>query len=458
MPKDNLPRKPNDLLRYERQKRGWSQSRLAELIGADTSMISRWECGERKPGHFYQEKLCDLFGKNALELGLIEQRETTESTPTSIATLVSSPVKSALPRASSDEVAVLGQNRESDNDVNRREATKHIAALMSGALFMAPHDLFNAQSLERLTRALVKPSNIDEHTLKHFGVITESCWHLMMGNELEIAEQTIWGYLPKLVVLAKQPSEHQRTSASIASQGYLLAASLAGHRNDLHARERYCEQALQFGSLAHDHNLQMAALKQLALTFEYKDRPGAVLQTYQKAIPYLNELSPLLRARMYAGLAGAHAQCGQKLGGQAEQALRALALAYESFPDKPEDDPSFLYADCDYYTITLWDGLVHLDLDQPEAARKAFERIDGLQPKIKLPEKVRIEFLNYQAETFTRLGELEQACIYLEEAAKASLALGSERRYNESVEVYKEMRIVWRNEQRVKTLGDVFFR
>lgn len=118
--------------------------------------------------------------------------------------------------------------------------------------------------------------------------------------------------------------------------------------------------------------MQVSALKQLALTFEYENRPGAVLQTYQKAIPYLKEVSPLLRARMYAGLAGAYSQCNQKQGGQVDEALNALGHAYESFPEKPEEDPSFLYADCDYFTIVLWDGLVHLDIDQPEAARKAF--------------------------------------------------------------------------------------
>jgi len=64
-------KKANNLLRYERENRGWSQSRLAELVGADTSMISRWECGERKPTPYYQEKLCKLFEKNANELGFL---------------------------------------------------------------------------------------------------------------------------------------------------------------------------------------------------------------------------------------------------------------------------------------------------------------------------------------------------------------------------------------------------
>ncbi|SRR6266496_3009622 len=68
--KSHEPGKPNDLLRQEREKRGLSQARLAELIGAASSMISRWERGARGTEPFYQEKLCELFGKDAVELGL----------------------------------------------------------------------------------------------------------------------------------------------------------------------------------------------------------------------------------------------------------------------------------------------------------------------------------------------------------------------------------------------------
>src|SRR6266702_5971995 len=38
---------PNYPLRQERERRGWSQSRLAEAIGATSDMVSRWERGER---------------------------------------------------------------------------------------------------------------------------------------------------------------------------------------------------------------------------------------------------------------------------------------------------------------------------------------------------------------------------------------------------------------------------
>ena len=51
---------------------GWSQRRVAELVGTSEDEVSRWERGERKPGPFFQEKLCLLYGKNAAELGFIQ--------------------------------------------------------------------------------------------------------------------------------------------------------------------------------------------------------------------------------------------------------------------------------------------------------------------------------------------------------------------------------------------------
>ncbi len=79
MEKNKNQQKSNTLLRYEREKRGWSQNKLGELIGADPTMISRWERGSRNPERIYQEKLCNIFNKDAEELGLLESHRKTVS-------------------------------------------------------------------------------------------------------------------------------------------------------------------------------------------------------------------------------------------------------------------------------------------------------------------------------------------------------------------------------------------
>lgn len=73
--------RPNGL-RQQRLLRGWTQDevadRLYKLCGSkgsirgdiNANMVSRWENGKHPPSPFWQSKLCELYGKNAEELGL----------------------------------------------------------------------------------------------------------------------------------------------------------------------------------------------------------------------------------------------------------------------------------------------------------------------------------------------------------------------------------------------------
>lgn len=84
--KKALKGSPNQLLKAERELRGWSQKYVADQLGADHYYLSRWEHGAATPSPYYRRKLCLLFGKNARELGLLkeeseERRETPEGQP-----------------------------------------------------------------------------------------------------------------------------------------------------------------------------------------------------------------------------------------------------------------------------------------------------------------------------------------------------------------------------------------
>src|SRR6266851_3096851 len=65
---------PNERLRRERQLRGWSQVYLAEQIRVPDYYISRWERGDVLPSPYYQQKLCEVFGKTAEELGMLQTK------------------------------------------------------------------------------------------------------------------------------------------------------------------------------------------------------------------------------------------------------------------------------------------------------------------------------------------------------------------------------------------------
>ena len=71
------------ILRYERELRGWSQYELVKRIldlcaidgeypTLDVKTVGRWEWGKHRPSPYYRKRLCQLFGRDARELGFIK--------------------------------------------------------------------------------------------------------------------------------------------------------------------------------------------------------------------------------------------------------------------------------------------------------------------------------------------------------------------------------------------------
>jgi tetratricopeptide (TPR) repeat protein/transcriptional regulator with XRE-family HTH domain len=72
-------RKWNEMLRLERELRGWSQAELAVEVGTDQKVVSRWERGISHPSPYFRKKLIELLGKNAAELGFVVPSEIPET-------------------------------------------------------------------------------------------------------------------------------------------------------------------------------------------------------------------------------------------------------------------------------------------------------------------------------------------------------------------------------------------
>jgi transcriptional regulator with XRE-family HTH domain len=451
-------KKARDRLREARYRAGLSQSALAERIGVRRETISDWERGLKRPYAFYVKRLCEALGApgpEALDLEYLQHKSTTNGSAEPQDSQTISPIPDSTQEKSDNALPEQGNKITPDRTPtaivheNENRILEKTNAL-DLALYADHHSLPDTQSLERYS-ALIDPLSDDGEMLDLIEQLEAICWSLSKGNELAIAERVLWSYLQKIAARALLPSPHQRRLASLASRGYLLASALAGHRDDLQARQSFSEEALVYSGIAQDRNLQVAALRQLAATFDYLDQPHNVLQTYQRTLLYTDEITPLLRSRIYAGISGTYALLQQR-----QEAERFLSLAYESFPDKPECDPCYHFADCGYFTLVLWDGLNHLELHQPEQAKKTFEQVDGLHSIIQIPQRVRAEILIYQAATFTALKSLDQACDYLEAAVKLALKLGSKRRLSEALAVFTQARDMWSSEKRVKNLEDLF--
>jgi len=285
-----------------------------------------------------------------------------------------------------------------------------------------------------------------------------ACWHLLQGNDIAVVEEALRSYMPTLISLAQQPSPHQQTSAYLAAQSYLLKGLLALHQMKFATRASYCQEAITYSHIAQDQNLQVAALMHLGCTLYYHQEATQALQTFQEAVPLVNEVSPLLRSCVNMRLAMASARCNQQ-----QEALRHIGLARETFPESPEDDPGVLYAEYGISNLYLVEGQAYLDLSAfypggtyVQQAQDTFALMSKRAPAISVPERNRVQLINNQARTAVVLNDQEQFREYLIQGIHGAARLGSQKRRQEAIDAYKLARKSWSDDTRVKELAELF--
>jgi tetratricopeptide (TPR) repeat protein/transcriptional regulator with XRE-family HTH domain len=97
---------PRSLLRAERLRYQWSQQELANRLGISVVTINRWERGVTAPSPYFRLKLCTLFKRSAIELGLLPDEETISTLPSN-PTTPSAKESSSLPSSSSLSSSLL---------------------------------------------------------------------------------------------------------------------------------------------------------------------------------------------------------------------------------------------------------------------------------------------------------------------------------------------------------------
>ncbi len=454
----------NQKLLAARQKKRWSQAVASEKVGVSELTYSRWEKAAQKPYLSTLDLLCKAFEMSPQDLGYSNDgqlmAEAKENVP--VINNLASVTPEMLVGSQNTSLIVLtreqatllssiliGDDPMTNFDAGRRQALLRLLGTTGLTLAMPINELINPEPWDRIARGLTKPTHVNEETLNHFARLTEICWGLSRESQPETVQEILPTYLPKIETVAQTASAHQQIAAGIASQGYMLAAEV--DKKNVPALERYCELAVQYSHLAGDYSIQVAALKQQATIALIAKKTDKALQTYQRALPLVRYVSPLLRSRIYMGLASAYARCGNQ-----QDAQRYIGLAHEAFPSQPESDPGFSYTVCTPAVLHLYDGLAYMDLDRPQQAWEALENVEGLNPKLPVAESWRIEIINLQASSAAALGDLERSCTYVEAGAKVAEAQGYDIWKSESADVFRQIQLRWPHESQVKSLAPLF--
>ncbi len=281
------------------------------------------------------------------------------------------------------------------------------------------------------------------------------------GNPYQVAA-ILPLYCKQTALLAQQGSPLQQSAARLASQTQQLACELATDREDFGMARQVGKQAFSYAQFADDTNLQVAALIGLANldfhlssvnpVFIHKHSKDA-LQSYKHAVSLLKKnVTSLLKGRTYAGIAEVHA-----MRGEFQEAMRAMGLAYEHFPMKPEDDPAYPYLRASRYSLYVFgDAQTRIFLNQPKEADKALVAMQKETNDPQIEPITKLDMLYYQAMVQIQQGELETSSMILTEAAALAKSLGSRLYFNKLATGYYQLEERWSREPLIVALEEAF--
>ncbi len=461
MEKSEKARKPNNLLRRERKKRGLSQSRLAELIGADPSMISRWESGARETEPFYQEKLCEFFGKDAIELGFLDTQKIIPLTTSSANVGVSSDDKVNRPNYNGQSQLIIPISQsltpEAQSTLNRQDFLRG-AVRVASTLLLTSNDLFITELLERCTRALKKPSTIDTSLLVYIERRTAVHWQDRHGALLSSHDllSYVLEHFQKVVSLLESsllPTVRDRLCSTVSEVAQLAGHLLFDMGDYIKARE-FHTIAITAAQEANDLALQAVAWGRMSLTWTYSGIPQKALECIQEACRLASSVNSTVRAYLAAVEAEIQAILGDR-----GACLKALDNA-ENFEEHQYSHAESYWLRFDHSRLAGYKGICFQRLYRLENNRNTSfltEAQNALTDALEQLSPSRIQrrpvLLADLASVFAKQGVVEAACEYATQAMSITTQARSTTVLKHLLELRQDL-IPWEKTSYVKALDE----
>lgn len=387
---NKVPQKPNNLLKHEREKRGWSQSKLGELIGADPTMISRWERGNRNPERIYQEKLCQVFNKNTIELGFVKQPE-----------IIAQSFTSSL----------------SHNDL-----------------------IEDTETLDRLQRRTSKKHyNIDETTLNLLEATNKNNWCLYakFENSVLYRKDMLHGLSGQLQTISNlldysQPDQIQARLSLLTCDIMQIMGEIFFDLKDSSNAKKYYNTALTLAK-ENQNNLSLATtLGRISFIYMYDDNPQKALEMLHNALNILPDQTPdIIRVWLLTRLAEAHAILYHSSVFHKDESIKTLDEAeYYLNRSKNEDLPNAfstgaVNAHMNHSIFRGYQGACYTHLQIPS---KAQEVLLADLNTTKTEQDIHNAIVHIDlAKTYTQQREIEETYKHTKEALIISSQLKSAR-------------------------------
>lgn len=405
--------KPNDLLRRQRQQRGWSLQRVADEIrrlcerdgrhvGITAHMVGTWERGNKRPSPLYREKLCQLYGVCAENLGLLETSEQPAETHVPEQELW-------LDRRLVD--ALLAEARSEDHDevysgeMRRRAFLQRMAGATSAALAASPITLLGSEPWERLTLALDRPSTVDLATVDDIDAITASFSQLSQRVRSGSLIGPVLDHLRAITDLLRSQQQARVRSrlCTAAAHTALLAGWLFHGSGDRASSRTYWGVALDAARESGDRALGAYIIGSMSFLASSAGQPEEALQIVQQARRIGERGAPsALAAWLHAREAELHASVGNAAA--TSIALRLCERATEQITETTT--PPWIFFNEGWMAGFVGVSLVRTH--QPDSAMPYLERADAVLSPMR-PKHRAVLFTDMAAARIQQ-GEVDEAC------------------------------------------------
>lgn len=451
-----------------RTSKHWTLEEAARHLEVNLNTLNRWEKGISAPYAYNVQRLCEVYGLSARELGLDDPPKTSEvaeyvSVDNPWATLIRADLTTHLlatlfeqrsHREVQDQVRHVLEEHDTMNIHNeayrltRREALRRLA--------MFPFvTLLPLESIGKDTR---QPS---EEVITTCAASIAACWELSKSTEaddLAMVFRAVSAYVTPLEAILKNASQHRDVAKNLLSQCYLFKMVLGWHLESLDKAMEYAQQAMLYSEETNDLALKVTIHKHLSWLYYYARKSKQALYEVEKAAHLLEKTSTPFSPNLYSGVQSTLA-VRQAMYGQRQQAITSLRLAQEHFFKAPVDG-AFVYVDYERPSLILEDGMAHAHLGLYQTALDSFAQIidpHTLSSKMPIAERIRIEVLNHQALAFLKSPEkdMEQVIKIWTMAIQEATKLQSTQRFNEAVVIYEIMQAIWPAEKRIEELREL---
>jgi len=392
-----------------RQAAHLTQLQLAQKLGVERqAMIAEWESGKVTPSLYYQKLLCDILG--CTDANLFDD--------------VQLSVKDIL-------------------EMLRREFMGWIAKI--GGL----------STFGDVTIALVStPAITQDEYIEQARTAIRACWELLNIGSLNTVEQVLNANMPKLGQLARTAGPYQHLAATLGLQGCIMRVLIATRNADFLERESIGVEAVRFGELSGDRDLQALALDWHANTYVmcYK-RPQVAIPLLEQALS-LNAESALIKSAIYSNLSLAYSQ-DKNLDGYERKAKDFIEQAHMLMPDYPALDSLHQCIQWDNSSLNAVEGKMysHLveslpDSNYAQMAIYACEKSINEQSMVVGRKNHSSGFIR-KADALRALGEMRLFIDSLEQGLYLAIQIDSKFLIRESHNVMGRIPEKWQKEDRV---------